>query len=408
MSLKVNFSLMTAGRGLYVVCQWLLLVVIARLADPAALGQFTYALALTSPIIIFTQFNMRAYMATDTQREFAFADYRNARALGVILSGLVIAGVALARGHSGAALWVIVFVGMYKAVESLSDIYFGVLQKNEVFRPIATSLAAHGLLAVSAVALALWLTGDLRVAAGGVFALWLAMLVFYDRPAAAEVIRADAHAGPTSGSALAAIRACFPFGLTLTLMSLCMNVPVYFIEARLGVEAVGYYSAVAYFIVAGRLVIGSLMQASSPRLAKLFNAPDAAGFRRLLARLVLLTAALAAASVLAAALLGRYVLYVAYGADYATLDSLFIWIMVAAGAGYFAQLTGTCLTVARARRMLVVSYVLGTATVVASCALLIPSGGLIGGAIALLLGTLVIVTVNGLTMAHIARGRFST
>ncbi|MEO1576475.1 MAG: lipopolysaccharide biosynthesis protein, partial [Pseudomonadota bacterium] len=379
MSLKKNFSLMTTGRGLYVVCQWLLLVTIARLADAEALGRFTYALALTSPIIIFTQFNMRAYMATDTGGEFRFVDYRLARLLGVAASLVVIAGLALIGGDDSVTLWVVLLVALYKGFESISDVHYGVMQKHERFRPFALSLVWRGALSVTSLAVALALTGSIIAGVAAVAVAWLGLLLIFDMPAAGRARRGAGDTEGGLGSAWPAIVACFPFGITLALMSLRINVPVYFIEARLGVDQVGYYSAVAYFIVAGRLVTGSLVQTSSPRLARLFNSGDLAAYRQLLVKLVGVALVLAVAGVAGAWLLGEWVLRLAYGAEYGAYARLLLLIMLAAGVGYFAQLTGMCLTVARYRRMLIVSNLLGTAAVAALAARLVPTMQLEGG-----------------------------
>lgn len=392
---------MTAGRGVYVFCQWLLLVIIARLADPGALGQFTYALALTGPIIVFAQLNMRAYMSTDTKSEFAFKDYRGARLVGVTLALALIVAVALFKQDTGLALSVVVLVGLYKAFESLSDVHFGAMQKREVFRDIAVSVALHGVLAVLALGVVLWWTGDLAKAVAAVAVIWLILLLAFDIPNATRVMRAQPDPeSAASGSVWQAMVACFPFGITVALMSLRINVPVYFIEAQLGVEQVGYYSAVAYFIVAGRLVTGSLVQTTAPRIARFYNGGEMASLRTLLFKVLGIMVGLGVAGVLVAWVLGALVLRIAYGEAYESFASLLVLVMCAAAVGYFAQLSGMCLTVARYRRMLIVSNVLGTASVALAAWYLVPMRGLEGGALALMAGTLVIVVINALTFAH--------
>lgn len=390
---------MTMGRGIYVVCQWLLLVAIARLADPSALGQFTYALALTGPLIVFAQFNMRGYMATDSHDEFGFADYRNARLLGVSVALVVIVLLAFVRQETASGWLVVILVGLYKSFESISDIYFGALQKREAFKDVALSVAMHGTLAALGLSLALWWTRDLAIAVGSIAVAWLVLLLVMDIPRTRAALT-DSTLREGGDATFRAIRACFPFGVTLTLMTLRVNVPVYFIEAQLGLEQVGYYSAVAYFVVAGRMVIGSLVETSAPRLARYFNGGQGQAFLGLLTKLLLIAAVLALAGVLGAALLGTLVLRIAYGAGYEDYEGLFVLVMIAAGVTYFAQLTGTCLTIARYRRMLIVSNVLGTVTVAACAAIFIPFYGLNGGALALLAGTLVIVFINVLAFVH--------
>ena len=71
MSLRKNFFWMISGRIGFAVSQWLVVVFIARLSSPEKLGEFTYAIAVTSPVIMFTELNMRAYMVTDAQEKIS-------------------------------------------------------------------------------------------------------------------------------------------------------------------------------------------------------------------------------------------------------------------------------------------------------------------------------------------------
>ena len=43
----------------YALCQWGMLVAFARLATPEALGQFAFALALSAPVMMFLQLQLR-------------------------------------------------------------------------------------------------------------------------------------------------------------------------------------------------------------------------------------------------------------------------------------------------------------------------------------------------------------
>jgi hypothetical protein len=115
---------MFMGRLVYAASQWLLLVVIARLTTPHDLGRFTYALALASPILLASQLNMRAFMATDSAHEFVFADYFATRALGSALAVLMIAAIAVAGGRDLASIALTLLIAGYKTAEALSDVFY--------------------------------------------------------------------------------------------------------------------------------------------------------------------------------------------------------------------------------------------------------------------------------------------
>src|SRR2546425_157717 len=66
-SLRANFSWTLAGNVVYAACQWGMLIVLARLGSPTMLGQFALGLAVTTPVIIFANLQLRAVQTTDAK-----------------------------------------------------------------------------------------------------------------------------------------------------------------------------------------------------------------------------------------------------------------------------------------------------------------------------------------------------
>lgn len=376
---------MFVGRLIFAASQWLLLILIARLTTPHDLGLFTYAIALTSPILLATQLNMRAYMATDSRAEFPFANYFATRILGTFLALLLVGGIALASGRELAVLALILAIAGYKATESISDVFYGILQRNEHVGPIARAVSARGVTAVVCMLAALVLTKSVLVGASCILAAWLFILVIHDYPVSRREL--DGPVYTPRPNVWPVIRACYPLGITLGLMSLRINIPIYFIEARFGTEEVGYYSAISYFLVAGNLISGSLLQTVAPRLSRNFRDRDGSQFVRLLYRLVLVGGVIGLAGLALAATLGHWLLATMYGSAYAAYDDILIWIMVAAMIGYMSQFMGLSLTVSRLFRYHLLAQSIGVIVVAGLSWILVPTQGMIGGAMALAAAT---------------------
>jgi len=152
--------------------------------------------------------------------------------------------------------------------------------------------------------------------------------------------------------------------------------------------------------VAGTTVVSALGQASSPRLAQSYANGDLSDFRRLLGRMVALAAALGVAGVLAAVLLGRPLLNLLYGAEYAARNDVFVWLMVAAGVAYVASMLGYGLTAARELRLQMPLFVSVCVVSLACCALLVPAHGLSGAAIAAVAASATQAGLSVLVLAH--------
>src|ERR1700686_1219117 len=89
--LRVGFSWSFVGWVGYAGCQWLMLSVMAKFGNPTVVGQFAFALALSAPMFMFTNLNLRVVQSTDALSEYTFSDYATLRLLGssVALSAIV-------------------------------------------------------------------------------------------------------------------------------------------------------------------------------------------------------------------------------------------------------------------------------------------------------------------------------
>ncbi|MDZ4874013.1 MAG: hypothetical protein CLLPBCKN_003409 [Chroococcidiopsis cubana SAG 39.79] len=92
-TLRQNFSWTFVGNVVYAACQWGMLVMLAKLGSPEILGQFTLGFALTAPVIMFTNLQLRTIQATDAKQQYYFGDYLGLRLLATGLALLIIIGI---------------------------------------------------------------------------------------------------------------------------------------------------------------------------------------------------------------------------------------------------------------------------------------------------------------------------
>lgn len=379
--LRTNFAWTLAGTVVYAGCQWAILVVVARLASPEAVGRLALGYALTAPVFLFTGLHLRAAQATDAARSFRFADYRAVRAGGMVAGMIVTFAVALLFAHDGPTRLVVVAVGASKAIEGMSDVYYAVMQQHERMRPMAVSLVWRGLLAVAALALVLAATGELALAVAALGVAWVAVLVAHDVRAAAPLV--GARAGPVDWRAARRIvAASLPLGLVMMLVSLRTNVPRYFIEAHIGATELGTFAALSSLLTAGNVVISALGQSATPRLARHFHDGDIRSFRRLLVRLLAIGALVGGAAVAAAAAAGRPVLLLLFGPPYARRADVLVLLMAVGLVAYVASFLGYALTAARRFAVQLPLFAATTLACTAASHWLVPAGGLAGAALA--------------------------
>ncbi len=393
LSLSLNVSWTLAGNVIYAACQWGMLVILAKLGSPEILGRFALALAVTAPVFMLTNLQLRAIQATDVVDRYDFRDYLALRLLSVALALVVILSTAAFSHYPPETAPVIFVTSLAKAFESVSDAIYGLVQKHERMDLIARSMILKGSASIVAFAGVVALTGSLVWAVAGMACAWCMVLLAYDlglmsQFAPSYVLNPGRRVfGPrwSLSISLRLARLALPLGLTMMLISLNTNVPRYFIQHYAGQRSLGFFAALAYLMVAGNLVITALGQAAVARLAGYYAAANLRAFRALLLRLCGLAGILGMGGVLVALVAGKQILRLLYRSDYAGFSDVFIYLMIAAGIGYVASIVGYGMTAARlfSPQPLLFSIVLALSTLASFR--WVPVYGLRGAAFALIL-----------------------
>ncbi len=389
-ALTRNFAWAAVGNVVYAASQWGLVVVLARLATPSMLGRFILALAVTGPLILLANLNLRALQAADAGNEFKFAEYLALRLLttGVVLFLLMCCVLVVPSD----AVVLIAVVGVARAAEAISDVVYGYLQQHERMERIARSMILNGCCALLAMAVAVYSSGSVLLGAAAFAAAKGLVVLLYDLPCAASLAE---HSGTTAQptwciSTLGKIsKTALPLGLVMLLLSVNGQVPRYFLVHLRGEEALGLFAAPASLMVVGSTIALAMGQSASARLAASYARGDLGGFLRIVRVQVGLGVVLGAVGVLVSWAWGEAILGLLFGAEYTQGATLFIWLMVAAALTYVASFLGFGMTAARRFRQQVPLFCLVTAGTTVSCALLIPGHGLMGAAWAVLVGVLI-------------------
>ncbi len=382
--LRHSFGWTLAGNVVYAACQWGILVVLAKLSTPEAVGAFALAYALSAPVFLLAGLSLRASQATDAARGFRFADYLGVRVAGMAVAFAFTGAIVALSSYDAATTLVVLTVAAAKAIEGLSDVHYGALQQHERMRPIAVSLVLRGVLSVASVAAVLRAGGSLVAAVAALALGWAAVLLVHDLPAAAPILRAQGERGRPRLDRRAAARlvaTCLPLGAVMMLVSLQVNVPRYVIERRLGAAELGVFAALASLITVGNVVVSALGQAVTPRLATYFHERRIGAFRRLLMLLVLAGAALGTAGVAVSLAAGEPILRLLFGARYAGRADVLVVLMGAGLVLYVSSFLGYGLTAARRFGIQLPIFAATTLAGAGACLWLVPRLGLTGAAL---------------------------
>lgn len=383
-SLRVNFSWTMLGNTVYVGTQWGILVLLARLGSPEAVGQFSLGLAIAAPVMLFAGLQLRAVQATDARFEFQFRDYAGLRILLTALAAVLILGIGAVLYRGETALAVAAF-GFSKGIESMSDVVYGLWQQQERMDLMAKSLMLRGVLALAAAGACLMLFHTVWAAVCGMTAVWALVFAAFDVPRGIAVA-SETHQAFRPRFSFARMKKlavlALPLGIVTMLISLNGNIPRYMISHFRNVRDLGIFSALGYTLTAGSMIVGALGQSATPRLA-LYAARDKTQFRGLSYRLLSIGMALGMLGILVVLVCGRQVVTLIYGPEYARSYALLVWLMVAAAASYTAALAGYSLTAARHFHVQMPLFAAITALTLGLCYAMVKAGGSLGAAKAL-------------------------
>lgn len=385
-----NFVWCLGGNYVFAACQALMVIVIAKLGTAEMLGQFALGLAISTPLVMLFDMQLRAVQAADAAGQWEF---RHCLALRVICS-IAAAGIASFVGFlSGVQLetmLVVSLVALSKAVESISDVCYGLFQRHERLDLVSFSMIRRGLLAVLAIFGALLIGGRMCSAMCALIAGWIIVVATHDLPRAASLVGVRAiwpRFDPATLRALTMV--AFPLGVATMLLALNQSIPRYFVQYHFGESFVGVYAALAYTSVATVTVVDALGHAMLPRLSRHFEATLIRPFLRLAAAILLAALVLGVAGIALARSCGAWLLTVVYRPEYAEHAQLFLWVMIGAAFAMGAAALTYVLTSVHVFRPQ--AWLLGiVATVsVAACAMFVPRFGMEGGAMASALAGLV-------------------
>lgn len=405
LSLRLNFAWILAGNVVFAICQWGAIVALAKLGSTFIVGQFSLGLAISTPVLMLTNLQLRAVQATDSRRLYSFREYLRLRTALTLVGLAVIASVACFGRYERQTAAVILVVALSKGVETLSDIHYGLFQLNDRLDQSGKSMMLRGLLAVAALSTGLYLTRSVLWACCGLAVVWLAALLLFDvkhgRRFAASQPRLSEGAEPQRRWDL--MRIALPLGIATTMAALNLNMPRYFIHARLGERQLGIYSALAYTTVAMILVSDSLGHCAIPRLSRLYTGGRLPEFRSLLLRLLSAGSLLGLSGLVLVQLIGRRLLTLMYGSEYAAHFQIFLVLILAAAIYSVACMFTIAITSARCFRIQVPLYTLIAGSNALACAHWVPSNGLAGGATAMLVAATVHFVLGATLVGYLLR-----
>lgn len=240
------------------------LLVLGQLTNPAVVGRYALALAITSPIFVLAQLGLKGVYLT-LRSNNRFSSFVLVQVAAVIVAFL--AGVALALAINPSLVSTVALVCLVKAVDCGFELGSGALQRYGRTQVVFWSYLAAAVLGVVAVVLILILTKNLDLALAGLgVANAVVALASTLRVGLVLARHHEARLIPASRRVeiIGILRAGVPTGVAMAVLALVASLPQYFLAANWGERAVGYFAVLLYLVAIADIFGGTLTQAWIP------------------------------------------------------------------------------------------------------------------------------------------------
>jgi O-antigen/teichoic acid export membrane protein len=321
---------------------------------------------------MFCNLQLRLVLATDVRHEVPFADYLAVRNLMAVVALCLILALALFAESRQVAV-IIVAVGVSKLIESVSDIHYGRLQRDNRTNVVSRSLFIRGLGSVALATLACLAFGSVVAVCATLSICGLAVLFFHDAPASNGLDDEIRDELPAAWSAnrrqqmLALVWRGLPLAVGSALMSLEANVPRYVVAARFDANVLAVVGVMTYALAIGQTLVSALCYPAIPRLAAHYAGGRTRAFLRLVGKLVALGGFAAILALVAAGFFGRPLLLFVLGEDFAAHSGLFVMTVAAGGIQVIQHILLNALRAMRRFKMVSFVQVAWLVTTAALC-----------------------------------------
>tara|TARA_R110000751_G_scaffold212397_1_gene315882 strand:- start:15926 stop:17188 length:1263 start_codon:yes stop_codon:yes gene_type:complete len=399
-SLAKNSLLTLIANVLLASSNWLLLIIIAKQFTEDSLGSFVLALSICSPAFLFASFKIRTLLVVDLNWRFTLAEYATARVLANCFITIAILGLVLINVVTLSHMTVIVVLA-YKWCDSWSEFCQSYMRRVHRFELSSGMLASRSIVTVLLVISGVLIFNSFT----WILLLWLLAAICF---AVLDTILLRRLALSYEISAfsvrsimkLQSIRRAFflyreylTVAAALAISSLFVHLPNILIGHQLDIASAGIFATISYFLVAGGILVNSVSQASTPRLASFLREGKYDAFIKLVQKMCMLGIFIGGSGLLVAIFAGEYFLELFYTPEIAQYSDTLNWVMAAAAVRYVYIFLGTSLAAVQQFHIQTKIYGVGLLTMLCSGYLLISANGLIGAAQAMLAATLIEFTL---------------
>lgn len=384
------------GNIAYALSQSLIIIILNKLGTPIDVGSFTYAMAIVIPFFILAQGGLRSIIAIDAKENYNFNTYFYLR---LICCSIALFSVILININNN-YLSIIVLLAIFKLMDSIFDIYYGQYQRDGKFKNIYRSRLFRSIGNIFSFSTTYYFTNDLILS---LTIYVLSSLIIY--------ICSDFRKYKINhfNIKLTILYKVFiislPLAVSSFLISLNTNIPRLLLENKVGIIILGAFGSFIYLLNICQIVVQSICQVFSPRLARYYLDSNYSEFNKNSYLLITLIVLISTLFVLFAISLQDLIFYLLFNPSFNEYKKIYEYIIYISPIIFLGVALGNICTAQRLIKLQPYIFLVITLINLASVYFTISLYGIYGAILSLVLVSLLTCILLTLYMKFAKRNK---
>lgn len=352
-SVQASILWNSAGSMVYLFTQWLITVLVVRIAGVSVAGDFTLAMSVNNIFYSIAMQGIRNYQISDVKGKYKDGTYICSRIIGCAVTFIICTLYCGIISYSKEQKLCIVVYCLFKMAEALYDVYAGIFQKYWRMDYLGKSWMLKGILTFIGFLITLYLTSNLILAISCMAVVFFGCIVFYDVPRTRKIT--DTSMVWKDWDNILLIKECLPLLCYTILSTTIPTIPRLFLERQMGSYALGIYGSVSTPTLIVQMGASYIFSPFMTLFAEQYNDRKGKEFKGNLIKCLAAIGALGIVSLIGGKILGRWGLLLLYGEEVAAYETLLLPLIVCTILTAIVWMLCALLTVTRDFKGLLIS-----------------------------------------------------
>ena len=345
----------TLGVSLNSFLIMLLLIVITRINGIKISGYFSFAFSFCAIIQSITMYGGRNYQVSDIDNKIDDNSYLSTKVITTIIGIIISFAYFLIFKQAKETILFIVLIMVIKIIETFSDVFYAVLQKNNQLDVVGKSYVIKNIIGFIVFTLIDYFTKNIVFSITGMIIINIVLFIIYDYRKTLKIAKPKLS---INSKCIIVLKECFYFFFYNFLILLIANISRFTVNNLLSAKELGYYGILIMIPSIMTLFGQFLITPSLVTLSKLYKKNDIKSFIQELRKVFIFSIGISLVFIICAYFLGEQVLSILYSISFKGYKIIFIEFILTGLFNAFTLIISNALTVMRKTKYQVYLYII--------------------------------------------------